>query len=352
MSRIKELKQKYPTLALSILDLLSMVDPTSNNKYLGLLAQITDQHLTKRLERDSIEEFQQVAIRNGYPEPIAMSSPGDQLYLMYCLDNIVTQDNIRLMNEFMTLNERGVIVQNDILKYKNIQQIQEAISLAQMRLVDKDMEGQIIRVFEDNKWLILRPLTFASSCKYGAATKWCTTATTSPEHFYRYWSRGALIYILNKETGYKVAAQKYYDEDDRSTLWNAADREVNWADVDVETNIFEIVKNEIALKVTNKSLCNTELQEKVHFECYGRPSRMFSAEGIVPINPNHIYHHVEVPQTNIQADLIRALEGFMQRDIVEAVDEPTMEAEPEPQIEESQPVLASSLGDLLSRIRG
>lgn len=65
-----------------------------------------------------------------------------------------------------------------------------------------------------------------------------------------------------------------------------------------------------------------------------------------------MYHHVEVPQTNLQADLIRALEGFMQRDIVEAVDEPTMEAEPEPQIEESQPVLASSLGDLLSRLRG
>lgn len=348
MSRIKELKQKYPTLALSILDLLSMVDPTSNNKYLGLLAQITDQHLNKRMERDSIEEFQQVAVRNGYPEAIAKSSPGDQLYLMYCLDNIVTQDNNRLMNEFMTLNERGLIHENDILKYKNIQQIQEAISLAQVRLVDKDMEGQIIRVFEDNKWLVLRPLTFASSCKYGAATKWCTTAVNSPEHFHRYWSRGTLIYIINKETGYKVATQKYHDDNERSTLWNAADHEVNWADVDVETSIFEIIRNEIALKVTNKSLCNKELQDKVYIECFGRPERTSFEVTLEPTLTN-MYQHVEVPQNQIHTDLLRALEGFMQRDITEAVNEQPVQEEP--QVEE-RPVLAASMSELINRLRG
>ena len=32
-----------------------------------------------------------------------------------------------------------------------------------------------IKEYEDERWLILRPLTFSASAKYGSSTRWCTT---------------------------------------------------------------------------------------------------------------------------------------------------------------------------------
>jgi len=341
MSRIKELKVKYPALAVSVIDLLAMVDPTSNNKYLGLLSQLIHNRIASRLEHESIEEFQRIAIRNGYPEAIANDTPPEQLYLMYILDGIIDPDTIRAMNEFMDLNERRLIEQNDILKYNTIQEIQDAISSAHIKAVDKTMAGEIIRIHEDDEWLILRPLTFAASCKYGASTKWCTTAVNEPHHFYRYWHRGALIYILNKKTGYKVATQKFYDNTERSTLWNAVDHEINWADIDVPAWVFTIVKNEIDKKVTNESFCSSELATKVRIECGIEPVadvRRYT----VNFNPGEI---AAQPNNQIQQDinnnlleaLTRAINGGLFREQDMDVTEEVQAAEPQP-IQEPQPV--------------
>lgn len=268
MSRIKDLKEKYPALGMSVLDILVMMDPTKTNKYLPVVANILNQEVTKRVHTSDIGYFKDKMIELGFDGGISKGLSDTELRVLYHITDLMNQDSIKIMNEFMNLNERGLIEDNDILRYKNINDLAQAISIAQMKSVDKEMASHVIRVFEDDEWLVLRPLTFASSCKYGAATKWCTTATSEPNHFHRYWNRGALIYILNKQTGYKVATQKYYDEDDRSTLWNAADREVNWADVDVPAYIFEEVKKEINKKVSNRDLCDDELYNKVMIECF------------------------------------------------------------------------------------
>ena len=268
MSRIKDLKEKYPALAMSVLDILTMMDPTKTNKYLPVVASILNQEVTKRVHTSDIEYYKDKMVELGFDGGISKGLSDTELRVLYHISDLMNQDSIKVVNEFMNLNERGLIEDNDILRYKNINDLSQAISLAQMKSVDKEMASHVVRVFEDDEWLVLRPLTFASSCKYGAATKWCTTSTSEPQHFHRYWNRGALIYILNKQTGYKVATQKYYDEDDRSTLWNAADREVNWADVDVPAYIFEEVKKEINKKISNVELCDKELQEKVMIECF------------------------------------------------------------------------------------
>ena len=114
MSRIKELKAKHPVLALSVLDLLAMIDPTENNKYLGLLSQLIQNRMTNRIEHESVEEFQRIATRDGYPDAIVKNAPTEQLYLTYVLDAVIDPDTIRAVNEFIDLNERRLIEQNDI----------------------------------------------------------------------------------------------------------------------------------------------------------------------------------------------------------------------------------------------
>jgi len=307
MSRIKDLKEKYPALGTSVVEVLTLMDPTKTNRYLPVMTEIFNQELTKRVHTSDIGYYRDKLIELGFHEGVVKKLSNTELRVMYQITDLMSQDGIKIANEFMDLNERGLIEDNDILRYKNINDLAQAISIAQMKSVDKEMASHVIRVFEDDEWLVLRPLTFASSCKYGAATKWCTTATSEPSHFHRYWNRGALIYILNKQTGYKVATQKYYDEDDRSTLWNAVDREVNWTDVDVPAYIFEEVKKELSKNISNRALCDDELYNKVMIECFPmREKYPVSANDLIGEVPTLVFNPVNMQQQQQRLDeLIR-----------------------------------------------
>jgi hypothetical protein len=129
-----------------------------------------------------------------------------------------------------------------------------------------------------------------------------------------------LIYILNKKTGYKVAAQKFHDSTERSTLWNAADSEINWADIDVPAWVFTTVKDEINKKVTNESFCSDELADKVKTEC-GLRTLTFreEMEAVEPI----LYLRNE-PNDQINENLVRALTNAINGGVREQeVAEPT-----------------------------
>jgi hypothetical protein len=241
-----------------------------------MLSKVISNDLQNKTTTQDLDYFRDTLTKYGIAEGIVNGLPDSYLRMVYLAVDNMNGDNIKTLIEFMDLNERSLIDENDILKYKTFDDVSNAISIAHLKTMDKDMAAQIVRVFEDDTWLVIRPLTFSASCKYGAATKWCTTATSEPQHFHRYWNRGALIYILNKKTGYKVATQKYYDSEyERSTLWNAADKEVSWDEVDVDGNIFAIVRDEIKKEITNKDLCSEELKMKVEDECLEKRNRKY-----------------------------------------------------------------------------
>lgn len=76
------------------------------------------------------------------------------------------------------------------------------------------------RLFEDEEWLIIHPLTQNAAVIYGRGTQWCTAATTSYNYFESYNSRGPLHILISKKTGRKyqfhLASKTYCDETDRS----------------------------------------------------------------------------------------------------------------------------------------
>ena len=67
------------------------------------------------------------------------------------------------------------------------------------------------KIFEDNNLLIVRPLTYEASCKYGSGTRWCTTTAGNPSYFESHTSQEqALYYIILKNFNrdnkfYKIA---------------------------------------------------------------------------------------------------------------------------------------------------
>ena len=63
-----------------------------------------------------------------------------------------------------------------------------------------EVKKEVEKVYEDNRFLIIRPLSHKSSCYYGAATKWCTTTENNDDYFKKYTSRGKLYYIIDKKS--------------------------------------------------------------------------------------------------------------------------------------------------------
>jgi len=162
--------------------------------------------------------------------------------------------------------ENGKIQNKDVTSYDNIDEIRAAVSLASIKELDEEMSNQVIKEYEDETWVAVRPLTFSASARYGASTRWCTTYQKEKQYFERYWRQGVLVYFINKKTGYKFAMFKSLVEKDLS-FWNAEDSRVDFLSLDIDEYLYPLVKRITQSEMSNKNLCSDEIQEQVHTEC-------------------------------------------------------------------------------------
>ena len=252
MSKFDELKKQHKDLALNDLDLMKMVVPDQASKYVEVLAKLAKSKYKEIagshggedvLRRACLETLANWGIDYNYLE--TLETP--VLWSMWNrIENIIGQNNVKLFLKFANLNERKLIDNNDVTSYKSFDEIEQAVSLAEMKLIDKELEKQIKKVYEDDEWLSLRPLSLEASMKYGANTKWCTTTNTG-QYYARYSSRGVLIYNINKKTGYKVACFKNLspDHDNEFSWWDVTDKKIEALDSEAPSVVLEAVRNEI-----------------------------------------------------------------------------------------------------------
>jgi hypothetical protein len=113
-----------------------------------------------------------------------------------------------------------------------------------MKAEEKELETQVIKIHEDVEWLLIRPLTFKSSCKYGANTKWCTTTEHNQEYYNKYAKRGVLIYCINKKNGYKVAAFYSLDKNEPEfSYWNQKDTRIDSTDSQLPLELIGFIRD-------------------------------------------------------------------------------------------------------------
>jgi hypothetical protein len=174
----------------------------------------------------------------------------------------------------MRYMDKGLIDNNDVTSYKDIDDVRGAVTLASMKEYNKDLEGQVIKEFEDEKWLAVRPLTFSASAKYGASTRWCTTYQREKNYFEKYWRRGILVYFINKQSGYKFAGYKGLEGDSEFNFWNSEDSRIDYLEIDADDYLFPVVRKIFKSVDTNKNLSSNEIQEQVHNECLSAHEKM------------------------------------------------------------------------------
>jgi hypothetical protein len=146
-------------------------------------------------------------------------------------------DDIELIKEFDRFQQS--LEEKDINKYsfaglKNAIQSHKEKSKSQQNKFDSSGAKKI---YEDSNILIVKPLTYEASCKYGSGTRWCTTMANTPTYFDQYTSGNdqALYYVILKKFDrhnkfYKIAIHKKIGEE---TWYDSTDERMTEREKDV-----------------------------------------------------------------------------------------------------------------------
>lgn len=241
MSRIKDLRTSEDSIV-NLIDIIEMFSPQQKSKYVELLYRIMK--ATPNLKDHSVEIIESLTQQFDFisKEQLSKYSPIQLLWIYKFVDSFFNFPDLKKFHKFCEYNERSLIEQNDLSTYKDFDSILHQLEIAENKAIEKEMETQVIRVVDDNEWLLLRPLTFEASKKYGASTKWCTTTEHNPEYFNKYSRRGVLIYCISKTKRYKVAAFYSLDKTEPEfSWWNEKDTRIDSLETELPQNLREMI---------------------------------------------------------------------------------------------------------------
>jgi hypothetical protein len=262
MAKIDELKKQNQ--AISPLNLEAMFGVFSKSKYVDLFLNLLKEEDNKKDKE--IEDISQELITAFHvPKEIIKNKSFFELHSIYNMFSSFGYEKLKAIKRFEELNERGLINNPDVSSYKNFEELECQLSIAEMKLVDKEMEKQVLKLMDNDEWLVLKPLTYESAKKYGASTKWCTSSEEYPNHFKKYTGRGILIYVINKLSGLKVAAFKNLnkDYDKETSFWNAIDDRIDSLESGLPASILNLIQIQLSTCTqTNYDLLSPELKEK------------------------------------------------------------------------------------------
>lgn len=163
MSKVDELRIKYPRVSEATFTKLVSGDKTPTKKYLEYMLKQWVLKLEKKQNIVSSEE-------------------------------LIKQVN--LFDSLLPYNEKKDIYSSEYtfnyLKTSN----EKYLEIKEEKTFNRDEHAHV--VYEDDEVLFIEPKTHRGSLKYGANTKWCTASKHNPSTFTSYVSRGCLVYLIDK----------------------------------------------------------------------------------------------------------------------------------------------------------
>lgn len=160
-----------------------------------------------------------------------MGKYGKWLLGLYRKNKLKIEDLYKA-TEYLTYFNKYInkIEQKDIMRYQDLPSLYDAVStfidahnsgnnIATSKSDEVRMAKQHVKkVYEDNNWLILIPLTKEAAIYYGKHTQWCTAAEKGNNMFGYYTSQGPLYINIDKRTNRKYQfhfqSDQFMDERD------------------------------------------------------------------------------------------------------------------------------------------
>jgi hypothetical protein len=264
MSRIEELKKQNPQFSLNYVDIINELfdKPIYTEMVINLLKNqfnVDKQLRGTAIRRELVNEFK---IDDKIVENKSLFQ---MLILNRLLNDTIGFSEFRTITKFIELHKRNLLGNNDLTSYKTYSDLELQISLSELKLIDKEMEKQVVKLYDNDEWLIIKPLSFLASKKYGANTKWCTTQENNPEYYLKFSRRGILIYVINKITGNKIGVFKNIDMSygKEISFWNMVDERIDSMESELPSDILNIIKDDFnQTTLTNWELLSDDEKNK------------------------------------------------------------------------------------------
>ena len=298
MSKIEELKKQNKFLNLSVYDVFTYILPNEKSKYIELLTNVlkNENNDTERYSDYYYEDIRTGLVSYGLDAKKIYSLTKIELSVVSSfMDRLLSSSDIQTLKTFIEYNERNLIANKDITTYKTFSELMREVSVSELKVMDKNLEKQVKVVYDndENGWLVIRPLTFSSSRKYGAGTKWCTTMENEPQYFFKYAKGAILIYAINKNTGYKVAIH-YNIYEKEISFWNEKDNRVDSLMTELSGEILEVIRGEIKDTKDNLEYLDPETR-KIEEDKYADVIRASRYENeLIPVYDEREYENLRI----------------------------------------------------------
>ena len=192
--RLEDMIKKYDgKVSEDVIRQLSAADPSGNNKYLDWMClqrvEYTSEYIIKMVQ--------------CFHENV----------------NRLSEKNVNVIFAGLNPEDRIKKAPKDINSYPTADIIEKICSYFEEQ---KPKTASRVKIYEDDKWLVVSPLTHEASCSYGAYSNWCVS-TSNSTYYQRYTKEGILVFFLDKKGKnptkpdaniYKIAVNIRYDEKD------------------------------------------------------------------------------------------------------------------------------------------
>lgn len=257
-----KLMEQNPNYSFSLVDILDLILKNNKGKYIDMSL-----NLLKNKFKNTDIDFNDMKYWLNKDYDIETSKienlSNERLYfLSRLLDNFICREDARLLNKFIELNERNLIEKKDVTSLKTFDELILEISKAEIKLWEKEMSKDVIKIYEDEEWILIKPLTWLSSRKYGSSTKWCTAMVKTPEYFIRYTKEGILIYCLNKKNGNHVAVYKELIDHNELSFWDLLDKRIDSMEANLSLEVLNVIRQTISETKSNSELLSLEQKQK------------------------------------------------------------------------------------------
>jgi len=174
------------------------------------------------------EEFREIVAADPTAKEDKMGKYSKWLLALYTSGNLKLEDLYKATEYLTTFHRyKAKLDRKDIGQYKSLPDLYAAIEpyadntqAASHKEEIRKIKQNTEKVYEDDEWLVIVPLTKEAAIEYGKNTQWCTAATTSNNMFKYYASDGKLYININKKTGRKYQfhfeTRQFMDENDRN----------------------------------------------------------------------------------------------------------------------------------------
>ena len=269
-------KQHPHTLGLDNYTLIKYILGNKTNKYLPLIVKqihSVSEDMMKKYQGEVNDEYVGYLKKYNLDDSVLGVLPDKhRLSVLWYFRNLSEVGlDMKMLLEFDEMMENNLIHDTDLTTYDNFSKIQEQLNIAYTKKVLKEERSLVDVVFENDEWLAIRPLTFESSKKYGAGTKWCTTSENNPHHFYRYSDMGVLIYLYNKLNNRKFGIHFNMEESKFGIqIYNEVDDRIDSSDARIQFEVMDQIKQNIGLEIGQPSQTTVTYIKNVYPDIWER----------------------------------------------------------------------------------